>query len=336
MPRPSFFAHLHQPTIPQRSAAFTYTWGLGTISLLLIVVLVFTGALEMFLYQPTAAEAHASVSEITFRAPYGWFVRNLHYWAGQWLVITSILHMGRVVLTGGYKHGRRFNWLIGMTLLVLVIALNFTGLVLRWDQSVGWALLVGTNLTHEIPLVGNTFYRLLVGGDAINATTPTRFYAWHIVGLMVPLFILLVWHGWRVRRDGGISYAERRPRIHRDVLIRQETLTAIVTLLALGITCLLWDAPLDAPADFHRLVTSSKAPWFFLGIQELLRFASPFVAGVLIPGVVVLVVAMLPYLLDRREDGGGRWFSREGRWAHIFLIATLVAIIGLSLRGWLR
>ncbi len=136
--RANFFEHLHPATIPARSAAFTYTFGLGGISVLLVLVLLVTGVLLMFLYEPSLARAYSSVAEITYEAPYGWFVRNLHYWAGQWLVITVTLHMARVVFTGGYKR-RRANWLIGVGLLVLVLLLDFTGLVLRWDADVSWA-----------------------------------------------------------------------------------------------------------------------------------------------------------------------------------------------------
>ena len=116
-------------------------------------MLVVTGVLEMFVYVPTPADAAESVRQIAYLAPFGWLLRNMHYWAGQMMVGAVILHMARVVLSGGYK-GRRFNWLIGMALLVLTLLLDFTGYVLRWDQDTAWALVTGTNLIDAIPGIG--------------------------------------------------------------------------------------------------------------------------------------------------------------------------------------
>jgi quinol-cytochrome oxidoreductase complex cytochrome b subunit len=147
--RPTFYEHLSQPSRPQSAARFTYTFHLGAISLALFVVLVVTGILEMFFYVPTPEEANATVKLIAYMAPYGWLVRNLHYWAGQGMVITVTLHLLRVAFTGGYK-GRRSNWLIGVALLLLVLLADFTGYVLRWDDRATWALTVGTNLLRAI------------------------------------------------------------------------------------------------------------------------------------------------------------------------------------------
>jgi quinol-cytochrome oxidoreductase complex cytochrome b subunit len=333
---PNFFEHLHPATIPARSASFFYTFGLGGISLLLVLVLIVTGMLEMFIYEPSLDRAYTSVASITFEAPYGWFVRNLHYWAGQWLVVSTVLHMARVMLTGGYKR-RRFNWLIGVVLLVLVLLLDFTGLVLRWDSNVGWALLVGTNLIWEIPAVGNSLYRIVVGGDAVGASTPVRFYGWHIAGLMLVLSVFMVWHLWRVRRDGGISTAARQPRIRRDVLVRYESLAMVIVLALLGLTSLIWDAPLGPPADLNTPAAGeAAAPWFFIAVQELLRWTPPFIGGIVAPLFAVGLIAALPYTLDRNDRGEGYWFNRAGHRAQIVFGLIALMIIGLTAYGALR
>lgn len=146
--RPSFFAHLHPPSIPAREGSFRYTWGSGGISVALFLILLITGVLEMFLYTPTPEDAFESIRLIHYVAPYGWLLRNLHYWAAQAMVVAVTLHMVRVVLSGGYKR-RRFNYLIGSVLLVLTLLADFTGYVLRWDDSGLWALTVGTNLIRS-------------------------------------------------------------------------------------------------------------------------------------------------------------------------------------------
>jgi cytochrome b-561 len=333
--RPSFFAHLHPPSIPAREARFSYTFGLGGISLLLFIVLGLTGVIEMFVYVPTLEGAHVSIRQITYLAPYGWLLRNMHFWAGQLMVGTVVLHMARVVFSGGYK-ARRLNWLIGVILLFLTLLLDFTGYVLRWDQDTAWALMVGTNLIKAIPGIGTTLYRLVVGGESVGGAALLRFYTWHVLGLALLALAFLLWHIFRVRRDGGISHLASEPRAKREHLLRTELIAMLLTLAALVGLSLVANAPLGTPADPSILVGKPQAPWFFLWIQELLRVASPFLAGVLVPLVILLVLAILPYTLDRSEEGVGRWLNRPGRVAQIVFLVILLGVVALTLRGALR
>src|SRR3989337_2384260 len=195
--RPSFFHHLHPPTIPAPQARFRYTLGSGGLSVYLILVLIVTGILEMFFYIPTPDEAAESVQTLAFLVPYGWLVRNLHYWAAQLLVVVAIIHLLRVALTGAYAPPRRFNYLLGMTLLVLSLLLDFTGYVLRWDEGVQWALVAGTNLVKSIPTLGAGLYRLAVGCTQPGPAALIRFYAWHIFGLTLGLLGVGAWHLFR-------------------------------------------------------------------------------------------------------------------------------------------
>jgi quinol-cytochrome oxidoreductase complex cytochrome b subunit len=333
--RPSFFAHLHPPTIPAREVRFSYTFGLGGISLLLFIVLGITGVIEMFLYMPVPEGAHDSIRQIAYLAPFGWLLRNMHFWAGQLMVGTVVLHMARVVFSGGYK-ARRLNWLIGVVLLFLTLVLDFTGYVLRWDQDTAWALMVGTNLIKEIPWLGSSLYRLLVGGEQIGAAALIRFYTWHVFGLVLVATVFIAWHAFRVRRDGGISHIAQGPRVSREQLVRTEGIAMLFTLACLFGLSLVASAPLGPPPDPGIFVAEPRAPWFFLWIQELLRVAPPFLAGVLTPLVILLVLAALPYTLDRSDEGVARWFNRPGRAAQIIFLVILVAILALTLRGTLR
>ncbi|MCX6031901.1 MAG: cytochrome b N-terminal domain-containing protein [Chloroflexi bacterium] len=333
--RPNFFYHLHPPTLPARESRFGYTFGLGGISLLLFLVLGVTGVLEMFIYLPTPTGAAESIRQITYLAPFGWLLRNMHYWGGQMMVGTVVLHMARVVLSGGYK-GRRFNWLIGMALLVLTLLLDFTGYVLRWDQDTAWALVTGTNLIDAIPGIGPALYRLLVGGQAVGQATLLRFYAWHVLGLVLVATVLIAWHSFRVRRDGGISHREPASRVGREQLVRTELLAALLTLAVLVGLSVAANAPLGPAADLSVLAGEPRAPWFFLWIQELLRSAPPFLAGVLAPAAVLLLLSVLPYALDRGQAGSGEWFNRPGRLAQGVFLAVVILVIVLTARGLLR
>lgn len=344
--RPSFFLHLHPPTIPWREARFRYTFGLGGLAVFLFLSLILTGALELFYYIPSAENANASVQTLTYLVPFGWLVRALHYWAGQALVVVCLLHMLRVVLTGAYKPPRTFNWILGVALLVGVFFLDFTGYALRWDDRVAWAVLVGTNLIRSIPIVGKTLHATIVGGTQLGPATIVRLYAWHIFGLALPAFGVMVWHLFRVRRDGGISHLDRshgdfesetvRPpqdRIDRRELLAREGLAALLATIAMVGLSLLLPPSLGGPIDLGKPPPEATAPWFFIWVQRLLRLGDPLVLGVGLPLILLVLLIAIPFVLDRSHSGTAIWFNREGRLAQVFALATIVLLSGLTIWG---
>jgi quinol-cytochrome oxidoreductase complex cytochrome b subunit len=165
--RPSFFYHLHPPTIPAEQARWRYTLGAGGTGVFLLLVVAVTGILEMFYYIPTPERAAQSVQQISYLVPFGGLVRNLHFWSAQLLVVVAAIHLARVVFTGAYAPPRRFNYLLGLALFVFSILMDFTGYVLRWDKGVEWALVVGTNLVKSIPGIGE-------GSTASSSAAPRR------------------------------------------------------------------------------------------------------------------------------------------------------------------
>ena len=336
--RPSFFHHLHPPTIPARQARFRYTLGAGGYAVFLTLVILVSGLLLMFYYVPTPAEAGPSIQMITFLAPFGALVRNLHYWSAQILVVVAAIHMLRVIFTGAYRAPRRFNYLLGLILFVLILFLNFTGYVLRWDEGVRWALVAGTNLVHSIPGIGPALYRLVMGGSQPGPATLTRFYTWHIFGLFALLLAIVVWHIFKVRRDGGIAVPppEQRPssaRISRFELARREGLAALIGLAVLLLVAAFIPAPLASPmSEVTSQAADAKAPWFFLWVQQLLKWGDAFWMGVFVPLLILGILGAIPYLLPAvRSEELGRWFPPSGRPAQVLTILLVLGVLILTL-----
>jgi quinol-cytochrome oxidoreductase complex cytochrome b subunit len=340
--RPNFFHHLHPPTIPARQARLRYTLAAGGLALFLSLILLFTGLLEMFFYIPTPDQAAGSIQALTFLVPYGGLVRNLHYWSAQFLVIVTLVHLLRVVLTGAYASHRRFNYLIGMGLLVLAVLLDFTGYVLRWDEGIHWALVTGTNLVKSIPLVGSALYAILVGGAQPGPATLIRFYGWHIFGLTLAAVILTAWHIFRVRRDGGIAVPPPQQRldqlrISRFELVRREVLAMLLVGTALLLLSTFVPAPLVAPITSNAMDTQTvRAPWFFLWVQQVLKLGSPFLWGVVVPLAVLVLLSLIPYIFPNpaRSDLG-RWFPKSNRLAQAVVILITLAMLALTLLAFL-
>ncbi len=338
--RPSFFDHLHPPTIPARQAAWHYTLGAGGLAIFLLLVVGVTGVLEMFYYIPTPDQAAGSIQTISYLVPFGGLVRNLHFWSAQLLVLIAGLHLARVVFTGAYAPPRRFNYLLGLALFVLAILADFTGYILRWDQGIQWALVVGTNLIKTIPLAGRALYILLVGGTQPGLPALIRFYAWHIFGLTLGLIILAVWHAFRVRRDGGIAVPPPalrvdKKRISRRQLVRREVLAMLLAGAALILLAAFFPAPIARPiVSLTEISNEARAPWFFLWVQQMMKWGDPFLWGVLAPVIILAVLALIPYLLPKPLEGElGRWFPPSNRLAQITLALIALVVIVLTVIG---
>lgn len=201
----SFLLHLHPRLIPVQSVKFSFTFCFGGIAFFLFIVEVLSGFLLLLHYQPSVQNAYASVQKITHIYPYGWVIRNIHYWAGQAMVFAVLFHMKRVFWTGSYTAPRQFNWVIGSVCLVLTLLVDFTGYLLIWDDRALWAWTIARNVAEIIPLVGNTVASVIFGPASDLNVALARLYSWHVVILPVILLFLTGLHFWKIRKDGGIS-----------------------------------------------------------------------------------------------------------------------------------
>jgi quinol-cytochrome oxidoreductase complex cytochrome b subunit len=179
-----------------------YSFRLGFIATVLFGVLLLTGVYLMFFYTPSVGSAYGNMQTIHTSVGFGQLVRNVHRWAAHLMVLVVFLHLCRVFYAGAYKKPREFNWVIGVVLLLLTLALSFTGYLLPWDQLSYWAVTVGTNLVHYVPFAGGSLQNLLIGGDQIGQSTLLRFYALHVAVLPSVIVIAISVHIWRVRKDG--------------------------------------------------------------------------------------------------------------------------------------
>ena len=323
------FFHLHPIRVSRRSLRAAYSFGLGTITAIALAALIVTGVLLMFWYVPSPAEAYPSMLRLQHEVPYGQLLRNLHRWGAHLMVITTLLHLARVFYTGAYKPPREFNWVIGVVLLLFTLGASFTGYLLPWDQLSYWAVTVGSNMIGHTPVIGDTAQQFLIGGSELGATSLIRFYALHVAALPIGLVALLSVHVWRMRKDGGL--AVEKPR--GDTVLSFPVIALIELALTLGVSVVLLiaavtvNAPLDAAANPNFTPNPSKAPWFFVGLQELLEHGHPVLMAVFVPTVIVIFLLAIPYL-DQSRDGAGRWFtSPRGR--RITVLTTLYALIAM-------
>lgn len=204
----NLFLHIHSVKVRKHSIRFTYTFGLGVISVILFAVLVVTGVMLMFYYVPSTKEAYARMLDLRSSVEFGFLLRNMHKWAAEAMVVVVVLHMARVFFTGAYKPPREFNWVIGVFLLLLTIGLSYTGYILPWDQLAFWGATIGAQIATYVPFIGDSIAQYLLGGETMGGESLIRFYVLHVAVLPLAMTVLIAVHLWRIRKDGGLSHPD--------------------------------------------------------------------------------------------------------------------------------
>jgi menaquinol-cytochrome c reductase cytochrome b/c subunit len=116
---------------------------------------------------------------------------------------------------------------------------------------------------------------------------------------------------------------------HPETLLRVAIATELL-LIALSVISLVFNAPLEGLADPLQTPNPAKAPWYFLGLQELLHYFPPIVGGVLIPTLVVIALVVIPYF-NINIEAGGLWTKNRSRRMRVLTISVIVLTIGLSI-----
>lgn len=189
-------------TVPVHATNWQFCF--GGLTFLMFCIQVVSGVFLMFYYKPTAESAYQSVKYIMTEVEFGWFVRSVHHWCANLLIILMLIHMLRVFLTGSYKKPRELHWVSGVVLLALGLGFGFTGYLLPWDQIAYWATTVGTEMASSVPPAGLGHFLLefLRGGANVGGDTLTRFFALHVIVLPLLSAALMGAHFVMIRRTG--------------------------------------------------------------------------------------------------------------------------------------
>ena len=194
--------------VPNFANAFYYCFG-GMVFILIVFQLL-TGVLLALYYVPDAsgnpAPAYQSVEFIQNSVYLGWLIRGVHFWAANLLIIMVLLHMARVYWTGSYRAPRELNWIVGVTMLFLILALALTGYLLPWDTKSYFATEVTIKITAGVPIppVAAFIKELLQGGPVVGPPTLQRFFTLHVF-VLPALIVFLMYVHFRFIRAHGIS-----------------------------------------------------------------------------------------------------------------------------------
>jgi ubiquinol-cytochrome c reductase cytochrome b subunit len=340
----TFLLHIKPTYYHESVTRFTHTFRLGLLSTYLFFIETITGIYLMIWYAPSPERAYEDMIRLLSNVPFGQFMRDLHRLGAEAMVAIVTLHMVRTYLTGSYKPPRQFTWFTGVILLVVTLFLSFSGYLLPWDQLAFWAVTIGTSMAEAVPpaLVGETVNLLARGAPDIGANGLLRFYLLHVFFLPLVLFLFFFVHYYKVVHF-GISLpaqeeevgqdtankipAERRVYFLPDVMIDEASFLIGFTTLLVVITAFFFQAPLESIANPQSTPLHTVAPWYFYWLQGLLKIADKMIAGVILPGVLLVLLAAIPYL-DPNP-------SRRGKDRRVAIISGVVAGVVMIILSWM-
>jgi ubiquinol-cytochrome c reductase cytochrome b subunit len=327
----SMFKH----PVPKRSNFLDY---LGFATLLAFINQAITGILLATVYKPSAAEAYSSVKLIQSSVAEH-YVRSLHSWGANFMIVLVVLHLLRVFYEGAYKRPRELTWVLGVILLLGTVGLAFTGYLLPWDQEGYWATTVGTAMASYVPGIGDFLVRLLRDGVQVTGATLTRFYSIHMLVLPVMILLSFMPHFFFVLRQGMASTDELAKAKQRGEDITQKSLpfwpnvafrmSFFILIIAVALFVLSGYFPKDLgdPADpLNKAHYTPEPAWYFFGVYQLLKYFPgklDVLAMVGLPLVGILVLLFLPWI-DRNP-------SRNPKKRPIALGMAAVIVIGLGI-----
>lgn len=315
---------------PRRMNPLDY---LGDVLLFLFVNQILTGLLLMTHYNGSAMAAGTADNPFpayasTLSMTHIWwqaFVRDMHFWGANLMIVAVSLHMGRVFYLGAYKPPREFQWLSGLVLLACTLGLGITGYLLPWDQQAYWATQVATAMVKYVPWVGPDLLTFVRGCRFTCGSTLTLFFTVHVVLLPLILLLTVGLHVLLVIIHGQVDVEAKLPETYRRahrigdskdfpkgyVPFFPNTVLNIV-LYSLGTAILLAilagniPAPLTTQANYVNVPPAVPAYykplplWYFLQFYQVLKVAKTGIEDrILILGVPLIIggiLVLLPFL----------------------------------------
>ncbi|MFB6253839.1 MAG: cytochrome bc complex cytochrome b subunit [Halobacteriaceae archaeon] len=313
---------------------------LGELALFSFIGLVTTGIFLAFFYEPSTRvityqkqsvpAAFASILRIN-SLTLGLIARRIHHWSAHIMIASLLAHMARVYFTGAYKKPRDINWVIGFIALLLTVMAAFVGYLLPFDEFAVTATGIGYSIISSIPWIGTAIANLAFAGTFPNPFVVPRFYGWHI--MLIPLLLagligihLIILFKLKHTQHHKITQKirdqanETRKGIVGLPLWPEQTLNMVVIFMAYaaGVSFLAAYVPVHPVEVYGPPVAGTpaiKPDWYLLWVFGILRLTpsvefvifggeitAEFIGGVLIPGIVVILMLLVPFI-DHKITG---------------------------------
>ena len=232
------------------------------------------------------------------------------------------------------------TWLFPISIVLLILSLRYAHVWTRPPIAIGIGVFLAALVAYSCmdwPGVDHSQFR-----ESITKADNLP------IIIILTLLYITYWISLRKASLNDARIAEGKPPLEaseksRKVLVWPDLVyTELIAMVVCTAILILWSvavpAPIEEPANIARTPNPSKAPWYFLGLQELLVYFDPWLAGVVLPGLIMVGLIAIPYV-DRNPKGNGYYTLRERKMAiFVFLFGFLIlwvlqVFLGTFLRG---
>ncbi len=328
--------------VPQ-TGKIGWAYVFGSATLISFITLVATGTILATAYVPATGDAYNSLQFIS-NDTFGRILRGIHYFSASAMMICIGAHMIRVFLMGSYKFPREVNWLTGVVLFALTLAMAFTGQLLRWDQDGFWSLVVVAAQAGRLPFVGKGIAHFIFAGDTVSGATLSRFFAIHVFFIPALIFATVALHLYLVIHD-GISEPPKAgdpvdPKTYRakyeallkrhgvpfwpDAAWRDAVFSVMIIVVVLLLAVTVGPKELGKQPDPSIVNAYPRPDWYFLwyfGVLALLPHGTESFVIILAPVLLFIVLFGLPFASNHGERSPAR-----RPWSVAFVIIVLIMI----------
>ncbi len=333
-------------------AGAKWAYVFGSATMIAFIIQVVTGIALSAAYVTSSGEAYESLKALSdpVNNPLGYLLRGMHFYGASAMVVLVGLHMIQVFLYGAYKFPREMNWLTGVVLFAVTLAMGFTGQLLRWDDVAVWSVYLAASMSSKVPVVGSGIAHFLVAGDTIGGATLSRFFAFHVFFIPALIFVFLGAHLWLVIHHGISeppeagrpvdpktyrawyhSYLEKHGVPFWPDAAWRDVVFGLGVVVVIMLMAWFWGPPhLGEAPDPSAIEVYPKPDWYLLWIfaalallpgalEEYVVFIGPLIIG----GILVA----LPFISNRGERS---WKRRPWAVASVLIIVLMIGSLWIK------
>jgi ubiquinol-cytochrome c reductase cytochrome b subunit len=285
---------------------FNYFWNFGALAMVNLVIMIVTGIFLAMHYTPHTTYAFDSVERIMRDVNFGWLIRYMHMNGAHLFFAVVFIHIFRGLYYGSYKQPRELLWILGCTILLLMMATAFMGYVLPWGQMSFWGATVITNLFSALPIVGPDIVVWLWGGFSVDNPTLNRFFALHYLLPFVIVGVVFL-HVVALHITGSNNPLGIEPKGPQDTIpfhpyyTIKDTFGLCIYLIVFALLVFFMPNYLGHADNYipaNPLVTPAHIvpEWYFLAFYAILRAVPDKLGGVLLMFGAIAVLFVVPWL----------------------------------------
>ena len=319
----------------------------GSLSALFLFIQFITGILLTLYYKPTPEDAFSSIKYINDTVYFGAWIRSLHHFSANALIVCVLLCSLIILLNRVYKKPFAALWYTGISIVFIILLFAFTGQVLPWNELSYFGAAIGIAQAEQFPVLGSWAAEILRGGKMVGSETLGRMFTLHTIVLPLTITSLVIYYFIQSQIISQNYQNNNKNIINENFagnnFIYKILITMICGTVVVSLTSLFIVKSTGIPYDIYN---PSAAPpgihpdWYFMWLYQTLKLDT-FIPSIIIFTFIILIFLYWMFIakLDNKFTNG-RGKNIINVWSFIIIIYMVITTIwgyinsGISANGY--